>query len=118
MYARIGEGATKRGIAELNGDNDIDGDAGVTIGKPGKCVRIYCGGKVGFYLCVDPSPDPRNIPYSSKDLGQQLEDTFKDCYGGYPENSDRGQWAFQFWGPGYNLLAHGNVNDCDVPEEY
>ncbi|KAF2636820.1 hypothetical protein P280DRAFT_532918 [Massarina eburnea CBS 473.64] len=116
MYQSIGQGATLRGLRTLQRIDGYDVRDGnfqdVIWGVPGKCMMIWCGGKVGVYFCVDKTSDGRKIPYDPVDLGRNLDRTYRDCYGGPPSSREKDVIrAFQYWGQGYNLLVQGNA-DC------
>lgn len=111
MWQSVGQGAVRRNIRWLQG-KDTDSPE-IIVAQPGVEKIISCFGQVGFYLNVDPIPSPFPIAFSAKDLGNIMLDTFSDCYGAPPVNSDDAIRAFQIWGAGYNILARGNT-DCSV----
>jgi len=87
------------------------------VGKPGEQGKmIACIGHTGVFLSLDNDPTGShfNVPFNAGDLGEQIKDTYYDCYGKDP-NSGAGDKsyirAFQYWGQSYNLLIAGN-EDC------
>jgi hypothetical protein len=123
MYPGIGQRATRAGIRIWKGDQVYydDPKPASVIGKQGWCTLSWVGGKgdksVGFYFCLN--ADAQTSVYDSKYLGTQIEDTYKDCYGGGPPDDKKGVTrAFQYWGDWskgdkYNLLIVGNATKSD-----
>lgn len=121
MYAKVSQRASQRNFSYLKADS-YPAAGTVFRATPGDKVMVSCQGKAAVWLNVDPDVghDDEQIYYSPQILGAQISDTYTDCYGGKPGNSEDPKYAvnaIQYWGKGYNLLFQGNAN-CDDFKSY
>ena len=104
MYPVATQGPVSKAIQYLKGlDDSIFVDAG-------QCALVSCSYGTGVSVCVDNGANPPHYPIDPKEVGEKVDSTYNDCYGGEPGPGGADIRAFQHWDTGYNILVKGGYS--------